>query len=836
MTGNEIRTRFLEHFRSREHLVLPSAPLVPQRDPTTLFISAGMQPLKPYYQGVSKPPAPRLASCQKSFRTQDLEEVGKTDRHDTFFEMLGNFAPSGDYFKETAIPLAWELVTEGFGIPVDKLRVTIHPTDDEAYGLWIEKTSIKPEWVYRNEENFWYAGETGPCGPDSELWFDRGPGVGCGRPDCYPDHCTRFLEFWNLVFMQFDKQADGSLPPLPNPAIDTGMGLERIAAILQGVDTIFETDLFRPLVDFAAQASATPNSESLRVVSDHLRAMTFVIGDGVLPSNEGRGYVLRRLMRRAVLHARRLGLTRPLTDGIPVVIELMKQQYPELAARQKHITGVVAGEVERTSRAFEQGLELFEKLLAQHGRSVPGSEAFRLHDTFGFPIELAREIAEERGATIDMAGFEAAMSEQRERSRSMTGQRWPEASALPASQFTGYQTLEESTRIVGLRHAREKVEEAAEGEEVELFLERTPFYAESGGQVGDTGVILAPNGRIRVEDTQRPAEGVIAHLGTVEVGLVRAGDMVDARVDAARRRRIAQHHSATHLVHRALAELLEQEGPLQRGSWVGPDHSTFDFPLNRALSADNLKWLGRRVNGQARAALPFEVEEKPYAEAVRSGAMHLFEEKYGELVRIVCTGDWTCEFCGGTHVTNSAETAPVILISESSIGSGLRRLDFAAGEAALELVDRRLGQLNELARAFGVSAEHVPERVADLRAQLREAERRIQKLQDELRVAQVKGVEAADDRLVTAQVEASDMDDLRAYADRFLETRSAPGVVAVTSGNMWVLKASKSLGLDLRQFKDFFGTGGGNRPDLVQGRLTVPAEEAFNKLRQALKR
>ena len=364
MTGNEIRASFLEFFASRDHLVLPSAPLIPERDPTTLLISAGMQPLKPYFQGVSKPPAPRLASSQKSFRTQDIEEVGD-DRHTTFFEMLGNFAPTGEYFKEGAIPFAWELVTEVFKLPKDRLRVTVHPTDDEADRLWKSLTDVRPEWVYRNEENWWAAGETGPCGPDSELWWDRGPEVGCGQPDCYPDHCERFLEFWNLVFMQFDRQRDGSLPPLPRPGIDTGMGLERIASVLQGVDGVYETDLMAPLVNFARARAARPVERSERLIADHLRGMTFLIGDGVLPGNEGRGYVVRRLIRRAVVHARRIGLQVPLADGVDTVVELMRGQYPELVETGPMIKQQVALEAERFERTLAQGMEQFESLAAR---------------------------------------------------------------------------------------------------------------------------------------------------------------------------------------------------------------------------------------------------------------------------------------------------------------------------------------------------------------------------------------------------------------------------------------------------------------------------------------
>ena len=462
MTGNEIRTRFLEFFASRDHLVLPSAPLIPERDPTTLLISAGMQPLKPYFQGVSQPPAPRLASCQKSFRTGDIEEVGD-DRHMTFFEMLGNFAPTGDYFKEGAIPFAWELVTEVFKLPKDRLRVTVHPTDDEADEIWKRTTDVNPAWVYRNEENWWAAGETGPCGPDSELWWDRGPEVGCGQPDCYPDHCARFLEFWNLVFMQYDRQRDGSLPPLPRPGIDTGMGLDRMAEVLQGVATPFETDLWLPILDFVRQGGPSVNQWSERLVADHLRGMTFLISDGIVPGTEGRGYVLRRLIRRAMVHARRLGLRAPLADGVDRVVEVMREPYPELVANREMIRQQVAQETERFQRTLEQGLDQFERLVARHPNLLPGDEVFKLHDTFGFPIELTRELAAEREIEVDLAGFEAAMAGQRARSRTMTGQRWPDLQALPQSEFTGYHELATRARISAIYRGGEPVPDGGGG-------------------------------------------------------------------------------------------------------------------------------------------------------------------------------------------------------------------------------------------------------------------------------------------------------------------------------------------------------------------------------------
>src|SRR6202162_3604555 len=477
MTGNEIRKRFLEHFESREHLVLPSAPLVPRGDPSTLFISAGMQPLQPYYQGFSQPPAPRLATCQKCLRTGDIDEVGKTDRHHTFFEMLGNFAPAGDYFKETAIPLAWELVTGGFAMPARRLRVTIHPTDDQAHGIWI-KSGVPSAHITRLEDNWWGLG-AGPCGPDSEIWWDRGREAGCGQEDCVPDHCDRFTEFWNLVFPQYDQHgpidgssgeavrrglAEGSLVPLKRPAIDTGMGLERISYILQGKTNIFEADILEPLVAFVRGASPRPTTLSERIVADHLRAATFVIADGVTPSNEGRGYVLRRLIRRAAIHGRKMGLSAPLSAGVGVAVSMFDAHYPELHENEKRITEVVQAESDRFNRTLEQGMEQFEKVAVQHPKTIPGVDAFRLHDTFGFPLELTRELAAERRIEVDEHGFRAGMEEQRARSRRGTPQGWALAKDLPKSEFTGYREVTTVRRVLAPRKDDKPAEVATEGD------------------------------------------------------------------------------------------------------------------------------------------------------------------------------------------------------------------------------------------------------------------------------------------------------------------------------------------------------------------------------------
>jgi alanyl-tRNA synthetase len=837
MTGDEIRTRFLEHFRSRGHLILESAPLVPISDPSTLFISAGMQPLQPYYRGSSRPPAPRLASAQKCFRAVDIDEVGRDDRHSTFFEMLGNFAPTGEYFKKEAIPWAWELVTEIFDIPVERLRVTVHPEDDLSRRIWAEDVGVRQDWIYSVTDNWWGLA-TGPCGYDSEIFYDRGPEVGCGEPGCYPEHCDRFLEIWNLVFPEFDRQADGSLVPLPRPAVDTGSGLERVAMALQGVANPFETDLYGGIMSFIRENSARRLPDSERVVADHLRAVSFMVAEGVTPSKAGRGYVLRRLIRRAQVHAGRLGLGRPLAEGVYAVAATLGRHHTELEQKKDMIRSTVAAETDRFAHTLGQGMELFERAAGRDGRVLAGEDLFRLHDTHGFPLELTRELADERGLEIDEEGFQALMAQQRERSRGAVKALWSDPRALPTSEFMGYTDLEANAPVTALRRGGEAVQEVAEGDEVEVYLERTPFYAESGGQVGDTGLLTGPSGSVRIEDTLKPAEGVAAHLGTVLTGRLAVGDTVRASVDANRRHQVARHHSATHLLHQALCEVLDVENA-QRGSWVGPDHTTFDFPLDRALSDAELQTVGSRVRERVRQALPLKVTEMDRAEAEAGGAKHLFEEKYGDRVRVVCFGDWTCELCGGTHVSNTADVGTTLILSESSIGSGLRRIDLAAGEAADAVVDTRLGSLRTVAQALGVQAEGVSGRVSELRQQLRDAERQIEKLKDDLRVAQVSGGRSVEVRqarvgLVTEEVQASGMPDLRAYADRYMESIGS-GVVAVTGAGSFVIKLSRDLdeAFDARQYAAFFGQGGGSRA-LVQGKLTVSPAEAFNRLEAAL--
>ncbi len=566
--------------------------------------------------------------------------------------------------------------------------------------------------------------------------------------------------------------------------------------------------------------------------------MTFCVADGVVPSNEGRGYVLRRLIRRAALHGRNIGMREKLSSGAKRAVAMFKDHYGELRQREGLIIETIDTETERFARTLEQGMEQFEKVASHGGKVVSGGDAFKLHDTFGFPLELTRELATERGMQVDEDGFRTEMELQKERSRRAMPQRWALTKDIPKSDFTGYGEMTTETKVVALRKEGSIVEVAREGDTVEVFLERTPFYAESGGQVGDAGTVTTPSGLVRVEDTQKPLEGTVAHLGTVITGEIVAGEDATASVDERRRRQIMRHHSATHLLHKALREILGDQ-VVQKGSWVGPDHTTFDIPLNRAIGKQELERINKRVMEKVRAALPFHESQKPYREAVAQGAMHLFEEKYGDVVRVVCFGDWTCELCGGTHVQNTADVGTAVIVSEASIGSGLRRIDMVVGEAADDLVARDRELLSELAKSFNVSPELLPDRVRAVRSELKEKERELAKLRDQLRSARVGGADGFAVKhgridYVAETVDASSVDELRAYADRYLE-RIKSGVVTLIAGDKFVIKVSNDLvpQFDATRLKDFFGPGGG-RPQLVSGKLTVPANEAFQRLAEDL--
>ena len=857
MRSHEIRERFLGFFEERGHLRLPSAPLIPHDDPSILFTVAGMVPLKPYIAGLRTPPSPRLVSSQKCFRGgvlryDDIASSGDAT-HNTFFEMMGNWS-IGDYFKEGAIDLAWELATVTFGLDAKRIWVSVFPEDTASALLWTDRIGVPRERVVELAENWWAAGPTGPCGYDSEMYWDDGPPCSCGRSDCTPaDECggDRWIEFWNLVFMEFDQQEDGSRPLLPRPTVDTGMGLERVTRILQGVRSIFDTDLFVPLIeDFHSRAAAPPSmpelTRSFNVLADHLRGAAFLIADGVLPSNEGRGYVLRRLIRRAAVHARRVNLRGGLADGVPVVVELMGAVYPELTAGRRLIEETLRGEESVFERTLEAASRRFDALVGDGGGRIAGEDAFRLYDTYGLPIELTVEMAAERGADVDMAGFSTAMDSQREMSRAAATRVGFGGESLPATLFAGYDMLETPATVVriGAAEARDAL---TAGESSEVVLDVSPFYAEAGGQVGDTGWLTWTGGRARVLDTTYATGGARLHHVRVDEGRLSPGDAVHAAVDAERRAQTARHHSATHLLNRALREVFG-DSVVQRGSLVTPEHATFDFSFSRAVEPDELAKLEHLVNHAIRRDLPRTVEEMPLAAARASGAVALLDESYGDLVRVVDFGGWSRELCGGTHVARSGEIGAVIVAVESSIGQGKRRIEMLAGEAA-EQRWRDLGRaLQTAGRALRVPGDQVPERVTALQDQVRkltkdlEAARRGGGGGSTLGQATLEDVSGI--TLASLLLDPDQADGVREAADRlFAERLQGDGVAAVLGGTSLAVKvggraleAGLSAGALVSAASAATGAAGGGRRDFASGGVKDPAkrEAALNTIRAAV--
>src|SRR5438270_6225776 len=683
-TGTEIRERFLDFFVSKGHLKVPSSSLVPRNDPTVLLTTAGMQQMIPYFLGRETPPALRLTSAQKCFRTTDIDKVGN-ERSLTFFEMMGNFSV-GDYFKREAIAFAWELLTGVFKIPANKLYPTVHPEDDEAPRWWSEIAGYPDEAIVRLEDNWWGPpGASGPCGPDSEIYYDRGVEHGCGRADCKPGcECERFLEIWNLVFMQYYQDLDGTRTPLPRKNIDTGLGLERLTMVLQGKESVFDTDLFRPIIDrFAAMANTTYGQDakhdiSLRVIADHGRALVFLAADGVRPSNEGRGYILRRLLRRAVRHGKLLGLDRPfLSEAADTVINLMKSHYAELGQQRDRIVEIISLEEKKFNQTLNAGLSLLTGLieeLQQKGRhAIPGEEAFKLYDTHGFPLELTQEVAAEHGLTVDVSGFEQAMKRQQERSRApgaftQAQDDQPLLEVLKRvgpTEFTGYEGITGSGNVVALIVDGAEVESISTPQRAMLVLDSTPFYAESGGQIGDQGDISGSVGVFHVQDTRRPVKGLIVHYGEMLEGYMRAGEKVQASVIEQRREDTIRNHSATHLLHKALRDII---GPQveQRGSLVEPERLRFDFACPRALTSQEIALIDEQINRWIRADLPIHTNIMPLQEALTTGAMALFGEKYEDEVRVVSMGK-SIELCGGTHCSSTGQIGLYITIQETTI-------------------------------------------------------------------------------------------------------------------------------------------------------------------------
>jgi alanyl-tRNA synthetase len=872
LRSQEIRKRFLGFFEERGHYLLPNASLIPGDDPSLLFTVAGMVPLKPFISGERTPPSPRLTSCQRCFRgsgltTDDISAVGDCSHH-TFFEMLGNWS-IGDYFKAGAIDLAWELLTETFGLDPARLVPSVYPDDDESVDLWRRRIGVPAERISRISDNWWQAGPTGPCGFDSEIYWDWGPPCACGRSDCRPeDECggDRFAEIWNLVFMEFEQGADGARSPLPQRSVDTGMGLERMAAVLQGVRCNYDTDLLRPIVDgfdrrIGAGRDAPGRTRSLRVLADHARGATFLIADGVVPGNEGRGYVLRRVIRRAALHGRRLHLEGGLAGAVADVVDVMGDVYPELSRRRALVETTLRAEEEVFARTVEAASERLETLLSSGG-GISGEDAFRLYDTFGLPIELTVEMATERGLAVDRAGFDAALEVQRQRSRRRaTSGGWNAAAGsghldlgggatgtvTVDTEFVGYDTLSAASTAVRIGAGGREALEA--GEEDSIFLDVSPFYAEAGGQVGDMGTLTWEDGHAQVLDCVNVVDGAVhgrAHGVRVEAGTLATGQTLTAQVDAVRRARIARHHSATHLLHRALRESLG-EGVVQRGSFVGPDHATFDFSFPRAMTAEEVRSVEWRVNGAIRDNLSRGVTVMAVDEARASGAMALFGEKYGERVRVVDFGGWTRELCGGTHVAMSGDIGAAIVVSESSIGQGTRRIELVVGEAAERRWEESDGLLRETARTLRVRPGEVPLRVAQLLAHNRELQgsRRAaggDGVADRVKATEVSRIggypaAVADDAALTGE-------DAVSLADRLLAERlGAEGVAAVFGENTVCVRVGGSAlaaGLDAGRIAAAAaaasGGRGGGRPGFGRGALKEPARrgEALAAFRAAI--
>ena len=894
MTGDEIRSTFRQFFADQGHQPMPSASLIPAGDPTLLFTSAGMVPFKPFFMGEQTPPNRRLTSSQKSFRTTDIDEVGD-HKHLTFFEMLGNFS-IGDYFKQNAIAYAWELVTTRFNLPPASLFVTIHLDDDEAAAIWRDEIGIPRERIYRygDSDNWWGpAGAEGPTGPCSELHFDGGAAKGCsplvapdnltaqfrrelasGQPEtppgCHPNcDCERFVELWNLVFMQFYQDAQGQRTPLPAPSVDTGMGLERAAAVLQNKPNVYETDLFRPIIDQAVRLSGQnygvdrETDYALRVVAEHARAASFLIGDGVVPGNEGRGYVLRRVIRRAIRYGRRLGLTQPfLTQVAAVVMDNFSPAYPELAENRNFIMRVIGLEEERFGRTIDTGLPILEEELRNCAGQLSGASVFILYDTYGFPPELTAEIAREQGLEVDMPGFEQEMARQRQQSRAAQGFSGGmemltayENLGVEPSRFVGYTQLARETVIAALLVDNAPAGYAIPGQAVELVLADTPFYAESGGQVGDQGSISGPNGVFRVADTQSPVAGLIVHKGAVVSGDISLGEPVSAQVDAARRMDAARNHSGTHLLHAALRATL---GPhvRQAGSLVSPDRLRFDFSHVGPLAPDEQLAVQSLANGKVRDNLAVSTAESTYAAAVQQGALAFFGDKYGDTVRVVRMDEspsdpaapFSMEVCGGTHVHATGQVGTLFVLGESGIGGGMRRIEAVTGRAAEQLFLERTARLEALARKLQTPVVDLESRLDsfiqdtdELRRRLAALERGNLRAEAETLLAQAQDINGV--TLIAGRTSANGAEGMREMGD-FLKQRHPQNAVialgAVVNGNpLLVTMVTSDLtsrgfhaGNIARDAAKLMGGGGGGQPEMAQagGRDASNLDNALNRV------
>jgi len=870
LSSREIRASFLRFFEERGHRLVPSAPLVPEGDPTLLFVNAGMVPFKRLFLGEETRDYVRATSSQKCMRVSgkhnDLENVGRTPRHHTFFEMLGNFS-FGDYFKRDAIAWAWELITQVWGIPPEQLAVTVFREDDEAAEIWARDVGVPAGRITRLDEadNFWQMGDTGPCGPCSEIYYDWGRQPGCHQADCDPScDCGRWLEIWNLVFMQFDRDASGTMTPLPKPSIDTGAGLERVAAVLQGVRSNYDTDLFRAILDRAQELSGVrlgsdPEKDvSLRVVADHARSVTFLIADGVLPSSDGRGYVLRRILRRAARHGVLLGVERPFLFGVAdAVIEEMGDAYPALRERRDYIQDRIRREEERFLETLSKGLALLEeevrKARAGGLSMLSGDVVFKLYDTYGFPVDLTEDILSGHQLGFDHAGFEAAMTEQRERARAAwkgsgseaVGPLYAQLASDFETRFVGYDELRAESRVLALVAKGAGVAQVREGDVVEVIVEQTPFYAESGGQVGDRGILETPTGRIDIEDTRKPVGGLFVHRGKVVRGEVHVDQPARLVVDSMHRFGAVRHHSGTHLLHSALREVL---GPnaTQRGSLVTPGRLRFDFSYDAPLSREQLETIEDLVNGWIGENAPAQVETMPYRDAVDAGAIAMFGEKYGDEVRVVSFGSFSKELCGGTHARASGDIGVLKVVSEGGVASGVRRVEALTGAEALRRWREQEQALERTAELLHTPVGGLEQRVEKLLEERRVLERELESLRaDQRRAASGDLASQAQEiggvQVLAAKVEGVGGDGLRALVDELrdklrsavvLLATPADGRVTLALGVTPDLKGRLAAGDLIREVAAVVGGKGGGRPDFAQagGRDPGKIDEAFERL------
>ncbi|WMM32281.1 alanine--tRNA ligase [Shouchella clausii] len=857
LSSASVRQMFIDFFKEKGHSVEPSASLVPFEDPSLLWINSGVATLKKYFDGRVIPENPRIVNAQKSIRTNDIENVGKTARHHTFFEMLGNFS-IGDYFKEQAIEWAWEFLTDKkwIGFPQERLSVTVHPEDEEAYRYWHQHIGLPEERIIRLEGNFWDIGE-GPSGPNSEIFYDRGPEYGDdpNDPELYPGgENERYLEIWNLVFSQFNHNADGTYTPLPKKNIDTGMGLERMVSVIQDTPTNFETDLFMPIIEATEALASTTYKEAdtaFKVIADHIRTVAFAVGDGALPSNEGRGYVLRRLLRRAVRFAKSIGIDRPfMYELVPVVGAIMKDFYPEVADKQDFIARVIRTEEERFHETLNEGLailsDIIEKAKATNKETIAGEDAFRLYDTYGFPIDLTEEYVHDEGLTVDRAGFDQEMEQQRQRARaarqesaSMSVQEDVFGEVKTPSVFVGYEHTETDAVITTLVRGKEKVEQAVKGDVIQFFLDETPFYAESGGQVADRGMIVTDTGQAVVKDVKKAPNGQHLHTAEVTIGEISTGQQASARIEVRERLDIVKNHTATHLLHQALKDVLG-EHVNQAGSLVSSERLRFDFSHFGQVTPNELQQIEEIVNEKVWQALPVDISIQRLEEAKAAGAMALFGEKYGSEVRVVRVGDYSLELCGGCHVRNTAEIGLFKITSESGIGAGVRRIEAVTSKGAYQFLSEQTAILKDAAeRLKAKRLSDVPQRIESLQEELRKAQRENESLTAKLGQAEAGNLndqvkEIGGVAVIAAQVDAKDTEALRSMVDTLKQAHEkAVIVLAAKTGNKLAFVAGVTkpaiaegfhAGKLIKEVAARTGGGGGGRPDMAQAGGKDPAK------------